>query len=457
MTTLRIADGQYLTPDIKVETGDVLVDQESGEILAVGDVDDADETLDATGCVVIPGLVNAHTHAAMTLLRGYADDEPLETWLREHVWPVEAELSPEDVRTGTELAACEMIRSGTTAFCDMYFHEPEVAAVVERAGLRALLGQGIVTVGKSDEEAAADVERGIRFAREYRDGSENGETGPRDAENESENESQGEHESSRGDRVRTACMPHSLTTVGDDAIDECVAAARDLDVPIHYHANETHAEVEPIVDEHGTRPLEYADERGLLGDRDFLAHGVHLDERETDLLAERGTGVVHCPASNTKLASGMAPIQDLLDAGVTVGIGTDGAVSNNDLDLFDELRDAAMLGKLVAEDASAMAAPRVLEAATRGGAELLGFDSGLIEPGGNADLAVVDFSAPHLTPVHDSVSHLVYAARGSDVRHTICDGKVLMRNRELTTLNEEAIRTEAEERATALVERAENG
>ena len=437
MTTLRIADGRYLTPETTVERGDVLVDRDTGEILSVGEVEEGEETIDAAGCVVIPGLVNAHTHAAMTLLRGYADDEPLESWLREHVWPAEAQLTAEDIRAGTDLACCEMIRSGTTAFCDMYFEEPTVAAAVEEAGLRALLGHGIVTVGKNEEAITAEVEEGLSFAREYRDASSEGRV--RDE-----------------GRVRTACMPHSLTTVADDAIEECVAAAEDLGVSLHYHANETEREVEPIVEERGVRPLEYADERGLLGDRNFLAHGIHLDEREISLLAERDTGVVHCPASNMKLASGMAPIQDLLDAGVTVGVGTDGAASNNDLDLFDELRDAAMLGKLAADDASAVAAPAVVEMATRNGAELLGLDSGSIEPGRNADLAIVDFSAPHLTPVHDPVSHLVYAARGSDVRHTICDGQVLMRDRELTILDEDAIRAEAKQRATRLAERAES-
>jgi len=437
MTTLRVAGGQFLTPEMTVEAGDVLVDGDSGTVLATGEVGESEETIDATGCVVMPGLVNAHTHAAMTLLRGYADDTPLESWLREHVWPAEAELTAEDVRVGTELACCEMIKSGTTAFCDMYFHEPEVAGAVERAGVRALLGHGIVTVGKGEEGATADVEEGLRFAREYHES--------------------GDGTDEKRARIRTACMPHSLTTVGDDHLEDCVTTARDIDVPIHFHANETTEEVTPITEEYGMRPIEYADDRELLSPTSFLAHGVHLDEREIALLAERDTGVVHCPASNMKLASGMAPVSAISDAGVTVGIGTDGAASNNDLDVFDEMRDAAMLGKLATGDASAMAAPQVVAMATRGGADLLGFDSGRIEPGRNADLAVVDFSSSHLTPVHDPVSHLVYAARGADVRHTICDGKVLMRDRELTTLDERAIHSEAQKRATALAERVEQG
>jgi 5-methylthioadenosine/S-adenosylhomocysteine deaminase len=249
-------------------------------------------------------------------------------------------------------------------------------------------------------------------------------------------------------------MPHSLTTVGEEHLERLVGGARELDVPVHYHANETRDEVEPIVEERGVRPLEYARELGMLEERDFLAHGVHLADREIELLAETGASVIHCPASNMKLASGMAPVQELLDAGVTVGIGTDGAASNNDLDAFDELRDAAMLGKLAADDASAVPAEAAVEMATAGSAEALGLDSGRVEPGANADLAVIDLESAHLTPAHDLLSHLAYAVRGSDVRHTVCDGRVLMRDREVLTLDEREVRETAERRAVEAVERA---
>jgi 5-methylthioadenosine/S-adenosylhomocysteine deaminase len=439
MTILRIADGQVLTPELTIERADVLVDREEGEILAVetkpedsenpmDEMDTADEeTLDASGGLVIPGLVNAHTHASMTLLRGYADDKPLAAWLEEDIWPVEANLTPADIRAGADLAAVEMIRSGTTAFSDMYFHVPEVAATVERSGLRARLGHGVVTVGRDEETAREDLKTSLDVASEY-DGAANG-------------------------RIRTAFMPHSLTTVGEGYLEEYVGRARDLGVPVHYHANETAAETSPIVEEHGTRPLVYAAERGLLEAGDYVAHAVHVDEREIDLLAESGASVIHCPASNAKLASGIAPVQRMLDAGVTVGLGTDGPASNNDLDTFDELRDAAMVGKLDAGDASAVPAEAAIGMATAGGADALGFDSGRIEAGRNADLAVLDLSAPHLTPVHDLVSHLAYAARGSDVRHTICDGQVLMRDRDLVTLDERAVCEAAADHATDLVRR----
>ena len=249
-------------------------------------------------------------------------------------------------------------------------------------------------------------------------------------------------------------MPHSLTTVGEEYLREFVSRAREAGLPVHFHANETTEEVDPIVDEREMRPLEYAEAVGLLADGDFLAHGVHTDDTEIEVLADSGASVVHCPASNMKLASGMAPVQAMRDAGVTVALGTDGAASNNDLDVFDELRDAAMLGKLQTGAADAVPAEAAVEMATAGGADALGFDAGRVEAGANADLAVVDFSAPHLTPVHDHVSHLAYAATGQDVRHTVCDGDVLMRDGEVLPFDEAAVRERAARRAAAVAERA---
>ena len=438
MDYLRVAGGRVLRPDGRAERADVAVDRDEGTIRTVeapDDIDDAvgatpDETLDADESLVIPGLVNAHTHVAMTLLRGYADDKPLDPWLREDIWPAEAELTPDDIEAGAELGAVEMIRSGTTAFADMYFAVDRVADVVDRAGLRARLGHGVVTVGKDEADARADVEESLAVAREL-DGAADG-------------------------RVRTAFMPHSLTTVGEAYLREGVADAREAGIPVHLHANETTDEVDPIVDERGERPIAYAEGLDALGPDDFFAHGVHVDESEIDRLADAGTAVVHCPASNMKLASGMAPVQRLREAGVTVALGTDGAASNNDLDVFDEMRDAAMLGKLAADDAAAVPAGAVVEMATAGGAEALGLPGGRVEAGAAADLAVVDLDAPHLTPVHDPVSHIAYAARGSDVRHTVCDGELLMRDREVLTLDADAVQERAATAASDLVERVES-
>jgi 5-methylthioadenosine/S-adenosylhomocysteine deaminase len=427
MTTLRIDGGRVLRPDHTVERADVLVDQDAGEILAVGDVDGGDVLLDAAGDLVIPGLINAHTHVAMTLLRGLADDKPLDAWLREDVWPVEAELTADDVRAGAKLGVLEMLRSGTTCFSDMYFEVPEIASAVEESGIRAVLGHTAITVGKDDATAEADCQRSLDVARDLR-GAADG-------------------------RITTTVQPHSLTTVEEPFLEDLAAEAREAGLPLHFHANETTDEVEPVVDEQGQRPLAYADELGLLSDADEIAHCVHVDDAEIDLLAERGATAVHCPASNMKLASGMAPVQAMRDRGVTVGLGTDGAASNNDLSMFDEMRDAAMVGKLAADDAAAVDADAVVEMATQGSAAALGVDAGRIEPGAAADVAVVDLDEPRLTPAHDLVSHLAYAATGSDVRHTVCDGQICMRDRTVLTLDREAVLSEARDRAADLVTR----
>jgi 5-methylthioadenosine/S-adenosylhomocysteine deaminase len=429
---LVVAGGRVLRPDMTVERADVRVDRARGVIDAVapGLDESGAERLDATDGLVIPGLVNAHAHVPMTLLRGHADDKPLDAWLREDIWPVEAELEPADVRAGAELGLLELIRSGTTAFADMYFHVSETAAAVEAAGLRAVLGYGAVTEGKDDAAAREEVETSAAVARDL-DGAAEG-------------------------RITTAVMPHSLTTVDRDLLELAADLAREAGVPLHYHANETRAEVTPYGEE-GTRPLRWAHDHGLLEPADFVAHGVHLADEEIDLLAETGAATVHCPASNMKLASGAAPVPDLLDAGATVALGTDGPASNNDLDPFGEMRDAAMLAKHAAGDAAVLPAPEAVRMATAGGSEALGLDAGRIEPGAAADLAVLDLAAAHLTPPHDLVSHLAYAARGSDVRHTVCDGRVLMRDREVQTLDAAAVRDRATERARTLLARADAG
>lgn len=429
MGSLRIIGGSVLRPDFSVERADVTIDTDSGTIEGIEPrAPSADETLRAAGCLVMPGLVNAHTHISMTLLRGLADDKPVDAWLEEDIWPVEDALRREDITVGTELGALEMIKSGTTAFADMYFEVPAIADVVETAGLRARLGCGAITVGIDPAEARAELQHSLDVARDL--------------------------DGRAGGRIRTAFMPHALTTVDREPLEELLPEVRDADIPIHYHANENPAFVEPIVEDEGMRPLEYADEIGLLEPDDWLAHCVHVDETEIELLAERDVSVSHCPASNMKLASGMAPVQAMREAGVTVGIGTDGAASNNDLSMFDELRDAAMLGKLQTGDASAIPAAVAVEMATSEAAEAIGLPGGELVEGGVADIAVVDFTAPNLNPVHDHVSHIAYAASGANVRHTICDGTVLMRDGEVQTLDEDDIRRRARVHASAVTERA---
>lgn len=424
--------------DLLVENGNVYVDGyvenvdvgvQDGRIAEVGDVETADRVIDASGCLVLPGMVNAHTHAAMSLLRGYADDLPLQTWLEDEIWPVEAHLTAEDVRVGSRLAAVEMIKTGTTAFADMYFHMDKVADAVEESGLRASLGYGIITVGKDEEESEEELREGVEFVREY-DGAADG-------------------------RVQTMLCPHAPYTCDGTTLREAAEAARDEDVTLHTHLSETAGEVEDNVDEHGERPPEYLDSFGFFEGNAYVAHGVHLSDDELGYLASKNVGVAHCPSANMKLASGNAPVAGMLDAGVTVGIGTDGPASNNTLDLFKETRHAALVAKNREDDASVVPAQTALDAATRGGANLLGTGTGVIEEGRPADLTVVDLDAPHLTPKHDLVSHAVYAANGGDVTATVVGGEVLMEDGVVETMDAEAVVADAEETARELVERAE--
>lgn len=423
---LCLEDGVVLTPDGVVDA-DVGVDD--GEIREVGDVEDADRTVDCEGCVVAPGMVNAHTHAAMTLFRGYADDMPLERWLEDEIWPIEAKLTAEDVEAGARLAAVEMIRSGTTCFADMYFEMERVVDAVGDSGLKACLGYGAITVGKDEEEAREEFEESVEFARE--------------------------HAESHGGRVRTMVTPHAPYTCDTETLRRASEAAAEEEVVLHTHLSETEGEVEDSVSEHGSTPARRLDDLGFWSADAYVAHGVHLDDGELSLMAEHDVGVAHCPTANAKLAAGVAPIAEMVEAGVDVCIGTDGPASNNDLDMWEETRMAALLAKAWSDDAAAVPAEKALEMSTAKGSEVLGFHAGAVERGRPADIAVVDLEAAHLKPRHDVVSHLVYSANGGDVVHTLVDGRVLMEDREIRTLDAAAVMEEAEEAASALASEVE--
>ena len=428
MTTVRIAGGDVLYPDHSIERGDVLIDRESGEIVAVGNVEGGDITLDASDGILMPGLINAHTHVAMTLFRGFVEDVPLQEWLGDVVWPVEAELTPADVAAGARLGAAEMIRNGITAFQDMYFEVPAIAEVVEAVGLRATVGHTAITVGKDADAAHTDMEASLRVADEFA--------------------------GAAGGRIDTTVQPHNQTTVGRPYLEAHIPTARERGHPLHYHSNESPEEVDELHEETGLRPIEYADELDMLRPGDTLAHCVHVDDAEIDLLADRGVTVAHCPAAHMKVASGIAPISKMRERGVQVALGTDGPASNNDLDLFDEMCDAALASKVSTKDAAAIPVGDIVDMATKASAEVMGIDAGRVEVGARADLIVVDTSAPKFAPGHDRINDLVYVANGSDVRHTICDGEVLMHDRSLLTVDVEAAKRAATERATALFERA---
>ena len=375
----------------------------------------AKETVSRPDAALIPGLVNAHTHNPMTLLRGIADDLPLMTWLREHIWPVEAAvIGPEFVADGMALSIAEMLRGGTTCANENYFFPDVQAGVYRKHGFRALVGAVIIDFpsawAKSDDEY---FDRACEL-----------------------------HDAWRGDAlIGTAFAPHAPYTVSDANFERVRMLSDQLDVPVHLHTHETAQEVADSVKLHGQRPLARLDRLGLVNDRLIAVHMTQLTEAEIHLCAERGVSVVHCPESNLKLASGFCPACALLKAGVNLAIGTDGCASNNDLDMFGETRTAALLGKAVANDAAGFSAFEALHAATLGGARALGFGDrvGSIEPGKEADLVCVDLSALETQPLHHVASQLVYAAGRQQVSDVWIAGVAKLRQRVLVDMDIDAI------------------
>lgn len=396
---------------------------EDDRITYVGPVpsetDEYDEVVNMTGKAILPGFVNTHGHAAMSLLRGFADDDPLQTWLEEKIWPMEARFGPEQNRWGSALSVLEMIKGGTTCFLDMYDHMDQVGQVVEEAGIRAVLCRGAIGLC-SEEERKAKLEEAVNFAREW-----NG--------------------AAKG-RITTMMAPHAPYTCPPDYIVRFVEKAQELGIPIHTHMSETEAEVRLNVEQYGLRPVEHLRRLGLFDVPALVAHAVHLTPEEIGILAEYGVKVSHNPGSNLKLGSGIAPIPEMLDAGIRPSLGTDGPASNNNLDMLEEIRLAALIHKGVNRDPQAVPAPVALRMGTSYGAESLFLEDriGTLEPGKKADFITVDLTGPHMQPLHDVESHLVYSASRDDVLDVYVDGRPLLRNRECLTLDEEKIRYHAQ-------------
>ncbi|MGB2717445.1 MAG: amidohydrolase family protein [Vicinamibacterales bacterium] len=397
------------------------------KILSVGNIESAYEpleTVDCRGRVVLPGLVNAHTHAPMTLLRGLADDLRLDVWLMGYMMPVEREfVRPDFVALGTQLACAEMIRSGTTCFADMYYFEESVAEATAAAGLRALCAQTVLKFPSPDAASFEDaLDRARDFIARWRG-----------------------HE-----LILPAVAPHAPYTCTTDILRSCADLACEFDVPLHTHLSETSFEVEQSRREHGMPPVPWVKKQRLFDARVLAAHCVHVDEGEIRTLKDAGAGIAHNPTSNLKLGSGVAPIVKMLELGATVGIGTDGTASNNDLDMFEEMRLAALLAKGVSGDPTALPARQALLMATRLGARALHCDAitGSLEAGKRADLIVVDLNQPHNVPrfgrdPNSIYAQLVYASKASDVVDVMCNGRWLLRDRDLLTLDEEQLRSAA--------------
>lgn len=404
------------------------------KVVAVGDAREvaaqyqANQVVDCGGSVVLPGLVNAHTHAPMTLLRGLADDLRLDVWLMGYMMPVEREfVSPDYCRLGTLLACAEMIRSGVTAFADMYYYEEHVARAVAEAGMRAVCSQ---TVLKFPSPDAGSYEDSLAAAREF---IMNWNGHP---------------------LVVPSVAPHAPYTSTPEILRGCAALAAENDVPLHIHIAETPFEVQESLELYGIPEVPWVAEHGLFEAKVLAAHCVHIDQSEMRALGRAGAGVAHCPTSNLKLASGVAPIPKMLELGLKVGIGTDGPASNNDLDMFEETRLAAILAKGIGGDPTILPARKALEMATRLGAEALhiGQFTGSLEAGKRADLAIVNLDSSHNAPRFDHdpnaiYSRIVYAAKSTDVTDVMVNGRWLMRDRQLLTLDEAQLRHAAQDMA----------
>lgn len=406
-----------------IEDGAVAIS--GGRIVAVGARSDiirrfrSARTIDARGGAILPGLINGHTHIPMTLFRGIADDLDLNDWLTKYIFPAEAKNVTEDfVRVGTRLGLAEMIRGGTTTYCDMYYFEDAIAEETARAGLRALLGETVIDFPVPDNKTWPEAMRYTeRFVEKWKN----------------------------HPLITPAIAPHAPYTVSEEHLREVRAFSDRTGAPVVIHVSETRKEVEDISRDKGARPVEYLARIGFLSPRTVAAHTVHITEGEIELLKRNGVGTVHNPQSNMKLAAGVAPLPLMLRAGLSVGLGTDGAASNHDLSMWEEIDTAAKLHKVSTFDPRVVSAEEALALATIGGARALHMDGeiGSLEEGKRADLIIVDMTSLHQTPRYNIYSHLAYATKASDVRTVVVEGRILMRDRRLLTLDEEDIKRRA--------------
>lgn len=378
---------------------------------------DFDEVIDLHGKWLMPGLVNTHGHAAMSVLRGYADDYPLQVWLEKYIWPMEEKFSAETVRWGGSLAVLEMLKTGTTCFMDMYDHMDTLAQVVEESGIRAVLARGVIGLG-SEHIRNMKLAEATQFAKNW-------------------------HQQAGG-RITTMMSPHAPYTCPPDYIRQIVERAEQLDLPVHIHLSETEYEVRLNMEQYGKRPVAYLRDLGVFQRPTLIAHAVHLDEEEMDILKKHDVKISHNPASNLKLGSGVAAVPRLLAKGFHISVGTDSAASNNHLDMFQQLRLAALIHKGVNQDPTVVPARTALAMGTRwGGESLFLAHIGSLENGKAADFIILDPHKAHLQPVHDPISHLIYSAAGHDVTDVYVQGKPVVRNKECLTLDEEKIIAEA--------------
>jgi 5-methylthioadenosine/S-adenosylhomocysteine deaminase len=419
---IKIQNGMVITCNTEgtiLDTGTVVINK--GKIVAVGVpefMNDwiANETIDARGCIVMPGLVNAHTHLPMSLFRGLADDLPLMTWLNEYIFPAEAtHVTPENVKIGALLSCAELLLSGTTTCCDGYFYEDIVAEAIFEIGIRAIAGQGVIDYpAPGVPDPSKNIDTAVAFVEKW---------------------------AGKTSLITPSIFCHSPYTCSTETLVNASKEAVSRGLLFQIHVAETRSEHDQMMKEHGVSPVKYLENIGVLGPGTLLIHAVWIDEEDSRIITEKGAGVAHNPESNMKLASGIAPIPELIKRGVPIGLGTDGCASNNNLDLFEEMDSAAKLHKVNSLDPTVLDAATVLNMATAGGAKAIGMgrEIGSLETGKQADVILVDMQKPHLVPMYHPISHMVYAAKGSDVRDVIVNGKVLVKGRKLMTIDLEKL------------------
>lgn len=395
----------------KPEIKDILIENDKIIKMEEKILDSADKVIDATNKAILPGFINCHNHCAMSIFRGYSDDLELQEWLENAIWPVEDKLTPEDVYYASLLSCIEMIKSGTTTFNDMYFFMEETAKAVEKTGIRANLGRTVIF---DNEQADIRLKEAEEFYKNYN------------------NKAQG--------RIKVNLAPHAPYTCNPDTMKKCSDLAKKYNMQIHVHLSETEKENKDIEEKYGVSPTKYIEQSGLLDCNCVLAHGVHLSDEDLRVIKKSHSGISHNPISNLKLASGISDIIKIRQEGIPVGLGTDGAGSTNTLDMFEEMKVACYLQKVKNKKSSCINAKDALTMATKEGAKVLNLDEiGTLEVGKKADIIIIDLNKPHLQPVNDIYSTIVYSATGQDVDTTIIDGNILMENRVLLNIDENEI------------------
>ncbi len=426
--SLLIKNGNLVTQNKKREIlykTDLLIEKDKIKKIAKNIRNKVDKIIEADGKVILPGLINTHTHLAMTLLRGYADDLSLEEWWFKRIYPVESKFTRKTVYWGSLLGALELIKSGTTYFVDFYYFPDEVAKIAKKTGIRANLGIGILDTQtfafKNTKEIIREAERLIK--------------------------------ENKNELIDFSLAPHMFQTTSIETYKKAKVLARKYNLILQTHCGETKAEIDFCLKKYKKRPVEILGERKILDEKFLAVHCCHLNQKEIEILAKNKVKVSHCPISNLKLASGIMPFKEMLKKKITIGLGTDSPCSKNGLDLFQEMKVCALIHKIINRDPKIASAQEILDLATIKGAGVIGKEKeiGSLEIGKKADLIILNFNQPHLQPCHHLISHLIYSAKGSDVETSIVNGKIIMENRKILTLDEEKIIFEANQQINKII------